>query len=100
MARRSRPIEDDRVVQDGAELERRLRNLLRGASPYLVLEPAHSTYATAKAAHAAIADADNPALPLGERVRGREALLSSMGRLDRALHHCAAMDRRREGWAT
>lgn len=98
--RRRRPDPSKAVspVVTDAELERRLRNLWRGAQCYLLLDPHHDRYAEEKAAAEAIAHADDERRPLTARVQAREALLDQMGRLDRALRHTRSMEAAGARW--
>lgn len=99
MARRIRTVESDPAgPPTDADLHRRLTNLYRGATAYLMLDRDDPRYETEKAAAQAFADADDERRPLAERVHAREALLGQMGPLDRALRHVASMEAARARW--
>lgn len=101
MARR-KPSTIETADLDDRALERRLRNLWLGSAPYMGMDKDTPNYATEKAVAETIAAADNRnrKASLSDRVELREDLLASMGRLDRALRHCRAMDATRERWGT
>jgi hypothetical protein len=94
MARRTR-VSIETANMDDKELKRRLTNLHRGATAHLTMDPpAGPAYETELAAAETIVAADD------EHAAAREDLLASLGRLDRALRHCRAMDATRERWGT
>jgi hypothetical protein len=100
MARRMR-VSIETADMDDKELRRRLTNLSRGATAHLAMDPPSGpAYETELAAAETIAAADDEHAALPDRVAAREDLLASMGRLDRALRHCRAMDAARERWGT
>jgi hypothetical protein len=86
--------------RDDKALERRLRNLLRGATAWGLLDDDDPRASAESAAREAIADGDDERLDLPTRVAAREDLLAEMGRLDRAVRHVAHMERVREQWAS
>lgn len=92
MARRRRSVVEA-AQQDDLALQRRLTNLIRGATCCMSMENGSAAYGVERAAFDSIAAADDPRRSLANRVAAREELLGRMGRLDQALRHVAAMER-------
>lgn len=86
MARRKRSAAEVKS-RDERALHWRHTNLLRGATSAMT-----GGGAVEESASEVIASADDPRLSMTARVEAREELLASMGRLDRALRHVAAME--------